>query len=248
MRAVILAAGVGKRLAGYNGGRPKILLEFAGKTLLRRHLEILGHCGLRDVTIATGYRADDIGAAIAETGLKPTPHTILNPDYDQGSIVTLWSTREDVACGDDVMLMDADVLYDFRLIERLLGSRHRNCFLLERDVEPGEEPVKLCIRDGRVVDFGKIVEAAHDYLGESVGIFRFSAEFCQLLLGTIWRYIVVGETSAPYEVAIRDHVVGDPPDTFGFEDITGLPWTEIDFAEDVTRAKREIMPRLTEPG
>ena len=52
--------------------------------------------------------------------------------------------------------------------------------------------------------------------------------------------------TATYETAMRDVLVSEPVGTFGFEDITGIPWTEIDFPEDVTRAEEVILPRIKE--
>ena len=49
-----------------------------------------------------------------------------------------------------------------------------------------------------------------------------------------------------YETAMRDVLVSEPVGTFGFEDITGIPWTEIDFPEDVTYAEEVILPLIKE--
>ena len=48
---------------------------------------------------------------------------------------------------------------------------------------------------------------------------------------------------APHEEALRDMLLASPGD-YGFEDVTGLPWVEIDFPEDVTRANEEILPAI----
>ncbi len=50
-----------------------------------------------------------------------------------------------------------------------------------------------------------------------------------------------------YDEALRDLLLSEPPGTFGFEDVTGLPWIEIDFVEDVERARAQVLPRLVEP-
>jgi choline kinase len=57
-------------------------------------------------------------------------------------------------------------------------------------------------------------------------------------------YVDSGQESALYEVAIRDLVLADRDGAFGVEDVTGLPWIEIDFMEDVARAESEILPLL----
>lgn len=240
IRAVILAAGIGRRLGSE---RPKCLLEFAGQSLLQRHFEILISLGIDEIVIGLGHRAAEIEAALNACNISARVSLVYNPDYTQGSIVTLWHLRERLATGDDILLMDADVLYDYRMITRLLESEHRNCFLLDRELEAGEEPVKLCVRDGRLVEFRKHVEVACDYCGESVGFFRLSSEIVGKLTCTAARYIRAARLDEPYEEALRDVLLAEP-EVFGFEDITGLPWIEIDFPQDVERARTQITPLL----
>ncbi|MFQ5958540.1 MAG: NTP transferase domain-containing protein [Alphaproteobacteria bacterium] len=248
MRAVILAAGVGRRME-FDGPRlPKVMLPFGGTTLLRRHVEILRYCGVDEIVVAAGYRVDLIRAELADCGAADDVEVVVNPDYDEGSIVTLWSVREQLARGSDVILMDGDVLYDHRIMERLLASRHRNCFLLDRDFEVGDEPTKLCVRDGVLVEFHKVVNVPFDFWGESVGFFRLGEDVAQRLVPATLRYLEAGARRELYDEALRDILLGDPPGSFGFEDITGLPWMEIDFMEDVVRAAAEVLPRLVEPG
>jgi choline kinase len=57
-------------------------------------------------------------------------------------------------------------------------------------------------------------------------------------------YVEDGQDHLLYEVAIRDLVLADRAGEFGVEDVTGLPWIEIDFMEDVARAEAEVLPRL----
>lgn len=56
--------------------------------------------------------------------------------------------------------------------------------------------------------------------------------------------IGVGHDDAHFEEALRAVLLASPPDRFGVEDVTGLPWIEIDFPADVERAEREILPAL----
>ncbi len=248
MRAIILGAGVGHRMR-FDGPRvPKIMLDFGGKTLLRRHVEILRHCGIDEISVAVGYRTDLIDAELAAFDAGDAVETVFNRDYEQGSIVTLWTVREQLCRGGDVILMDGDVLYDYRIMERLLSSPHRNCFLLDRDFDPGEEPTKLCVRDGVLVEFHKVVDVPFDDWGESVGFFRLSEDVSRRLVPAAQGYLDAGTRFELYDEALRDILLSDPPGSFGFEDITGLPWIEIDFLEDVLKASAETLPLLVEPG
>ncbi|MFQ5984287.1 MAG: NTP transferase domain-containing protein [Alphaproteobacteria bacterium] len=247
MKAIMLAAGVGERLGGGSKHPPKAILRFGGKSLLGRHVEILRHFGVDELVVAVGYRAELIHDEIAAIGAEDFVRTVLNPDYQKkGPIVTLWSLRAEFDGNDAVIFMDADVLYDDRLMARLLDSPHANCFLLDRDIEPGEDPVKLCIRDGLLVDFHKKLRTPCDYYGEWVGFVRLAPEVAQRVGPATDRYIEAGRTEEIYEEVFRDLLLALPPGTFGFEDITGLPWIEIDFPEDLRRAHDEILPRLKE--
>jgi choline kinase len=250
LKAVLLAAGVGRRLGEGADHPPKCLLRFGGETLLARHVAILRHLGIRGLVVATGYKAALVEAELAQAGaLGPGGFAtcVLNPDFREGSVVSLWAVRDALAGGDDILLMDADVLYDHRLMERLVRSSHANCFLLDRDLEAGDEPVKLCVKEGRIVDFHKTVRNAYDYCGESVGFFRFSPAIARRLAERTEDYVGSGRRGEWYEEAVRDVLLASPPETFGFEDVTGLPWIEIDFPDDVRRARTEIWPRLATP-
>ena len=243
MRAVILAAGVGRRL-GHD--KPKILLDFGCRTLLERHLAILAALGVEDVVIGIGYRALAIERMLAALGQQDVS-TIYNSDFEQGSILTLWCVRDALNAGGPVLLMDGDVLYDRRVLEPLVGTHHADCLLVDRAYEPGDEPVKVGVVDGVPADFGKTIDPSIEAYGESVGFFRLSEGTVSALVETAGRMIDEGGSERPMEDAIADVLrAANPP--FGFEDVTGLPWIEIDFPEDVERAETVILPKLVYSG
>lgn len=242
MRAIMLAAGVGNRL-GEHGVRPKSLLSFAGRTLLQRHLDNLARLGVSDLTLCVGYEADQIEAHVAAAPLPVS--CILNPEYRRGSVRSLWTVRSALASGADILLMDADVLYAPELLARLLRSPHRDCLLLDEDFTPGDEPVKVCVRNGEIVEFRKRPDPAitFDLWGESVGFFKFSPACAKTLAEHCASYIDDGRDNEPYEDAIRDLILGGDHH-LGFERTAGLPWMEIDFPEDLERARTQILPRM----
>lgn len=244
-RACILAAGVGNRLGNVNDKPPKALLEFGGKSLLARHLENLARIGVESVVIGTGYRAEDLKTEAARSGYPGKIEYVHNPDFTEGSVITM-AVLGDAMCsaGGDVVLMDADVLYDPRIMARLANSANENCLLVDRDFEDGDEPVKICFDgNGRIVDFRKIVEIPFDWCGESVGFFKWSPDMARNLTDRATARIAAGDREAPYEEVIREAILADPS-VFGCEDITGTPWLEIDFPEDVERARTEVLPLL----
>lgn len=244
--AVILAAGRGSRLGEFNPeGRPKCLLSFGGRTLLERHLDLLYQLGVRQVDLVIGYEADQVIDHVGRLKSRPDVAFHYNPRYQQGSVISLWAARETLESGTDILLMDADVLYHPAILERLVQSRHDNCFLLDREFADGEEPVKIAIKDGIMLDFRKKLADGlqYDVIGESVGFFRFGAGCSARIARECLRFDAEGLADAPHEEALRN-VLLESPDDFAFEDVSGLPWIEIDFPEDVVRARDIILPAI----
>ena len=246
-KAVILAAGIGRRLGGDAPGEhlPKALLEFGGRSLLARHVGFLSDCGVTDISVVVGYQADTVRRELESIPNGRSVATIENPDFRNGSVVSLAAAETVLHAGRPVVLMDADVLYDRRMLARLVGSAKPNCLLLDRAIEPGDEPVKLCISGGRIVDFHKKPQISHEWHGESVGFFRFSPTAAGELGQRARGYVKAGRPQLEYEEAIRDMILANPPDTFGYEDVSDLPWIEIDFQADVDKARGEVLPALT---
>ncbi len=240
--AIILAAGIGRRLGDSHDG-PKVLLSFDGKTLLQRHLEALGEAGVGDVSITLGHRGAEIRAEVERLGQAGRVNFVENPRYTEGSLVSLWTQGELMRSGRPVLLMDGDVLYDSRMIDRLFEGAAENALLVDREIEPGDEPVKICFRGETIVDFRKKPEHAHDWHGESVGFFHFSPATAAALWDRCDDYVARGVLKVEYEEAIRDLMLAEPA-RFGAVDVSDLPWTEIDFEADVERARHTILPQL----
>ncbi len=239
MKVVILAAGVGNRLGDYNRDRPKCLLEVGGKTLLERMIESLLRFDVSPIIIGVGYEHEQIEGEVSDRFPGADVRLCYNPEFHKGSVLSLNQARENL--DDEFLLMDADVLFHDDILKRLLTTQHPNCFLIDRDfVNDGEAMVAMG-RNCRITGYDRGLDPGDELAGESVGFFRISREFCTPLNESMNRHIEAGDLDMAYESLltelIREH-------EFGYEDITGMPWTEIDFVEDVERARDEILPLL----
>ncbi len=246
--AIVLAAGVGRRLAASFDG-PKVLLEFEGRSLLQRTIETLYKYSVRQITITVGFQSKSIRDAVS-TILDSARFEALNvefvdnPRYRDGSLISLNCQAETLRKGGDVLLLDGDVLYDQAMIGRLLGSESEGVLLVDREIEPGDEPVKICFDDaGQIVDFRKVPANAYTWFGESVGFFRFSGSIAAALADRCAWYVDQDLPSTEYEEAIRDLILKDPS-RFAATDVSDLAWTEIDFPEDVVKAREIVLPQL----
>ena len=247
MRAIILAAGRGLRLQQSDDHQfPKCLLQFGGMSLLERHLRMLKSAGVDEVVLALGFRYERVEAELDRLHWRPRPEIVLNPRFDLGSVLTVHTVADAMTRGGEVLLMDADVLYDERIAGALVAGRGPlNRVLIDRDFEAGEEPVKLCLSGGVPVEFRKRLEEGlqYDTVGESVGFFRFDAAGARRLAALVAGYVDSGRSHLPHEEAVRDLLL-ERSQSVEFVDVTGAPWIEIDFPQDVARAADEIVPQL----
>jgi choline kinase len=247
MRAIILAAGRGSRLQQAQGQQlPKCLLQFGGMTLVQRHLHLLKRAGIDEIVLALGFRHELVEAELDRLAWRPRPEIVLNERFELGSVLTVHAVADAMTRGGDILLMDADVLYDERILIPLVADRQPiNRLLIDRDFESGDEPVKVCVRDGVPIELRKQIspELTYDSIGESVGFFRFDAAAARRLADLVAGYVEGARTHVPHEEAVRD-LLRERSQIFEVIDVTGSPWIEIDFPDDVARAARDVLPQL----
>jgi choline kinase len=240
VNAIILAAGVARRLAPLTDKTHKALLPVGGRPLLARMLAALADSGIRETTIVVGHCADQVRALAGRRVARMAIRYIENPAYTKGSVLSLYAARQQLT--EPALVMDADVLFPRELLRRLLAVPAPSALLIDRDFTDTGEEVKLYTRRDRVIALGKkIVPEAWETVGEGVGFFKCGAEAGPEFVAAMEHVIAAGDGLNEYEDALhillqRVHV--------GWVDVTGLPWTEIDFAEDLRRAEDEVLPRV----
>lgn len=249
MRAILLAAGVGARLGPLTEDRPKVLLEIGGRTLLDRHVERLLEVGVGDVLVVAGHRQELVEDEIERirSVRRIALRAVRNADYREGSVLSVAAALGAMTPeAGPLLLMDGDVLYGASVLRRLVESPHPTCLLVDRDCAVDEDdPVLVPMRGGRPFDFCKRFRGASESIGESVGFFKLGpADLPRWVEAT--RARMAGERRREtLEDVVRELVLED---RFSAEDVTGLPWIEIDYPEDLERAETEILPAIAARG
>ena len=240
MNAIILAAGVARRLAPITDKTHKALLPVGGRPLLLRMLGALADSGIRESIVVIGHCGDQV-RSVAGTRLgRMAIRYVENPEYTKGSVLSLYAARAHLA--EPVLVMDADVLFPREFLRRLLAVPAPSALLLDKGFADTGEEVKLFTRGDRVIALGKkTLPEAWETVGEGVGFFKCGAAAGPEFVRAMEHVIATGDGLNEYEDALhillqRTHV--------GWVDVTGLPWTEIDFAEDLQRAEDEVLPKV----
>jgi len=247
MNAIIYAAGRGSRLGASLADIPKILLSFLGRTLLDWHAERLAAAGIRRLFVVTGYESAKVEATLPGLQQKHgiSIQAILNPQFTEGSVLSVYaSSRELKAAGGEILLMDGDVLYPTEMLRRLIASDSPTALLIDRDYSTDDDdPVLVPVNDGRPFDFRKKWTGTAQFVGESVGFFKVAPPEVEVIIRETLKRTVGPARKDSYDEVIRALVMAG---RFGYEDITGLPWTEIDFPSDIERANSHVLPEILE--
>ncbi|MFN2507870.1 MAG: NTP transferase domain-containing protein [Chthoniobacterales bacterium] len=242
MKAILYAAGRGVRLGAQT---PKALIEVGGLTLLERHAVRLRAAGVAEIVVVTGHLREKVAQALPrlrdQHGMEV--REIVNPRFEEGSVLSLAASLPEVeGSSEPVLLMDADVLYAGEILNRLIGSRHRTVLLLDRNFSTrDDDPVLVPVKEGRPFEFQKKWNGEAEFIGESVGFFRVAPEDLPMLIAETRARCAIAPCTDSYDEVLRAMVIAG---RFEHEEVTGLPWTEIDFPDDLSYARDEVLPAI----
>jgi choline kinase len=240
VNAIVLVAGVARRLAPLTDNTHKALLRVGGRPVLARMLDALAAVGIRRTILVVGHCADQVRALAGDRVGRMAVDYVHNPEYTRGSVLSLYAARAYLR--EPALIMDADVLFPVDMLRRLLAAPAPSALLLDRGFADTGEEVKLYTRGPRVIALGKkVVPESWDAVGEGVGFFKCGVEAGPQLVKYLERVIEESQGMSEYEDAFH-MLVG--AHHVGSVDITGLPWTEIDFAEDLRRAESDVLPHV----
>ena len=233
MKAVILAAGVSRRLYPATYDIPKCLIKVGEKSIIDHQLDSLKQSEINNVTIVVGYHRETLIDHLETNYPSMDFNFIINHHYFETNTAYSLQLCDQVIRGNQFILLNADVLYPYELLNRLINSSYNS--VLAVDVKAcGKEEVKVIEGDNqRLVAIGKdLIE--DNCLGEFIGVAKLSNDFSNIFFESLVKLIKAGGKSDYFEAAMHpilvDHAVY-------YENVSDLPCIEIDFVEDLENAK-----------
>jgi choline kinase len=241
MRLIILAAGYGSRLSPATQSIPKPLFDLGeGVTILDRQLEAAKLCGIEDVRLVVGYRAEQIEEKLAErTDLGLNTDVYYNPFYKTtNNLVSLWTARP--AMDDDFIMLNGDDVFRPSLLRQLMETEGQFTATISRKSQYDEDDTKLITEGARIVSIGKDLppeKVNAEWIGMCIvrgdARSRFVTLMDQLIRDPSLR------DGAPHYLSLLQGLI-DSGVTMNFHEIAPDSWAEIDFQMDLDYVRTNL--------
>ncbi len=245
MQAIILAAGMGKRLKKLTQDNTKCMVQVNGVTLIERMLRQLDRLGLSRVILVVGYQAEKLKEYIATLPVRTPVCYIDNPDYYRtNNIYSLWLARQEL-CEEDTILLESDLIFEDAVLDMLLEDPRGSLALVDK-YESWMDGT--CVRlndDDTIADLipGKKFRFADipDYY-KTVNIYKFSKHFSEThYVPFLDAYSRALGNNEYYEQVLRVITILDDPEIRA-KRLNGQIWYEIDDVQDLDIAASMFAP------
>jgi choline kinase len=231
MKAVILAAGIASRLRPLTNNTPKCLLKVGPKNILELAIENLIANKIFDIIIVTGYLENQIRDFVNIRFPELNITFYYNEFYEStNNIYSLWLARHALH-GDDMLLMDSDIVFDKQIIAKLCSSGYKSCLALKRHDVLDEEIKVRTDHNGRVLNISKEINPS-EAAGESVGIEIFKRDLLRELFSVIDRKVNIEKNVNQFYEAAFQELINNNHEIY-IVDITEYFCIEIDTVEDL---------------
>lgn len=233
-KALILAAGLGTRLAPITNDRPKSLVEVNGKPILLKQIENLKHIGVVDVTVVSGYKADILEKVVHDR--YPEIKIVESVDYvNTNNMYSAYIGIKAMFPDGDIKsfyMMNADVFFDASVIAALESDERRNLVAVDMG-RYLEESMKVVEKGGRLVAISKQI-SRRNALGCSIDLYKFGADGGKAFFHHCTEYIEKRREITMWSEVALNEAFGDA--AFYACPLDGR-WVEIDNYEDLAAAE-----------
>ena len=240
MQAIILAAGMGRRLGAFTADNTKCMLEVNGIRLIDRMLTQLDKLNLSRIVIVIGYEGRKLEDYLKINYPDQPLVFVENPIYDKtNNIYSLWLARELMA-EDDTILLESDLIFEDSVLQAAIKSSYKDCALISKYETWMDGTMVRIDDDNNIVNF--IPKKAFKYSDtefyyKTVNIYKFSKEFIvNHYLPFLEAYIRVLGENEYYEQVLRVITLIDGTGIKALP-ITGKHWYEIDDVQDLRIAE-----------
>lgn len=237
MQAIILAAGMGRRLGEYTRDNTKCMVEVNGIKLIDRLLRQLGQLSLRRVLIVVGYKGKELREYLENNYHGPLRLEFAdNPIYDRTNNIYSLSLVKEQLQDDDTLLIESDLIFDDELFPMIVKCQYSNVALVAKYETWMDGTMVRIDSENNIVNFVprkafNYAEVDHYY--KTVNIYKFSRQFLkEIYVPFLGAYSQVMGNNDYYEQVLRVINTLDRVEMKAL-DIGKRRWYEIDDAQDL---------------
>ena len=245
MQAIILAAGMGKRLKALTADNTKCMVEVNGVTLIERALAQLDELGLRRIVIVDGYQSEKLRAFVSTLSVSTPIEWRLNPFYDKTNNIYSLSLATDALEEDDTLLLESDIIFEEGILRDLVDDPRPTLALVDKYESWMDGTVVKIDEDDDIVAFvpGKKFKYSDiDEYYKTVNIYKFSKAFSRThYVPFLEAYVKALGNNEYYEQVLRVIMHLDDSELKA-KRLSGQLWYEIDDIQDLDIAESMFMP------
>ncbi len=207
MQAVILAAGMGRRLKEHTREKTKCMVNVGGQTIIERGLRILDTEGLSRIIVVTGYKSEGLMAHVDSLGLSTPVVYVHNSEYENTSNLYSLSLAEEYLKEDDTIVIESDIVYERAVVERMLDSDEECLTFVSKPKPWMDGSIVTLDKDGYINDFIGADNFAFqnmDSYYKTVSMYKLSKEYLnKVYLPLLVAYVKAWGNKTHYESALK---------------------------------------------
>lgn len=240
MQAVILAAGMGKRLKDLTSEATKCMVKVNGISMIERMLNILDRHNLKKIIIVVGYEAQKLIDYVNSLEIKTKIEYVSNDVYNKTNNIYSLYLAKDYLIQDDTLLLESDLIFDEKILDYLINNPYPSLALVAKFeswmdgtvVELDEEDNIVCFRSKKEFKF----EDIPNYY-KTVNIYKFSKEFSAThYVPFLEAYCKALGNNEYYEQVLKVITLLDKPEIKAVR-LNDESWYEIDDIQDLDIAE-----------
>ncbi len=237
MKAIILSAGQGKRLLPLTADRPKCILPILGQTLIEWQIDELAKCGIDQVTVVVGYRADKVEEILRSRYDTSRVRTVYNDAYAvSDNLVSCWTVHDEM--NEPFVLLNGDTLFEAAVLQRLLEiNDHAITVVINQKNDYDADDMKVELEGYRLVKIGKDLVPGQVH-GESIGMIMFRDQGPMLFRDAIEKALSDPAAQKRWYLSVIDNLARTFPVWTCL--INDLQWCEVDYKADIKQAEKVV--------
>lgn len=182
MQAVILAAGMGKRLKELTKDNTKCMVKVNGETLVERLLHMLDRKNLSRVVIVVGYKGKELMEYIGTLGINTEIVFIDNPIYNTTNNIYSLSLADEYLVSEDTLLFESDLIFEEAIVDKLINDKRETLAVVDKFESWMDGSCMILDEADNITDFisGKLIDfSERDIYYKTVNIYKFSKNFSE---------------------------------------------------------------------